>query len=577
MPVNRNALIRYKTIDNCLRNRFRKWTLDDLIDACSDALYEYEGIDKGVSRRTVQMDIQMMRSEKLGYSAPIEVRDKKYYVYADPEYSITNIPLTDQDLSRLSEVVDILRQFKGFNHFRDLAGMVEKLEDKILVSKTKQRPLIDLEKNENLKGLDFIDPLFQHLSRKETVKMTYQSFKARKPSIFIIHPAMLKEYRNRWFVLGKTHMKQSFRLFALDRIVKLEKSDVPLMRFDEGKLETHFDDVIGVSVSEGLEAEELILWVDHHHAPYMLTKPLHQSQKLIEKNNSGYILSLEVQFNFELEREILGYGEHIKVLAPRCFRNRIKTKLKDTLELYDTELSEKVLSNLPAILARKGTTVLNKIYSTREVNRLRKCINAYHKNADEPGSFAIRNLLNTIPHLREYLFNDRLKKLLQALDKNLILTKADLFDKPKANHWYLPWHQDKTIRVAEKMKADGFSGWTRKDGAWSVIPPVKILQNTFMLRIHLDDTDERNGCLQVLPASHKKLFAADEENLIVENALPQKVAVLAGGVHILKPLLLHASPKATVQRRRRVIHLEFCAGRLPDGMEWAEREAPGEG
>ena len=147
MPVNRNALIRYKTIDNCLRNKYRQWTLDDLIEACSEALYEYEGIDKGVSRRTIQMDIQLMRSNKLGYDAPIVVVDKKYYTYEDPEYSITNIPLTDQDLGKLSEVVDILRQFKGFTHFQELGGMVQKLEDKIHVSKTKEKPVIDLEIN----------------------------------------------------------------------------------------------------------------------------------------------------------------------------------------------------------------------------------------------------------------------------------------------------------------------------------------------------------------------------------------------------------------------------------------------
>lgn len=98
MPANRNALIRYKTIDNCLRNKYRRWTLEDLIDACSDALYEYEGITKGISRRTIQMDIQMMRSEKLGYNAPIVVYDNKYYRYEDEEYSITNTPLSEQDL-----------------------------------------------------------------------------------------------------------------------------------------------------------------------------------------------------------------------------------------------------------------------------------------------------------------------------------------------------------------------------------------------------------------------------------------------------------------------------------------------
>ena len=94
MPANRNALIRYKTIDNCLRNPYRRWTLEDLMDACSDALYEYEGIDKGISKRTVQMDIQMMRSEKLGYNAPIVVYENKYYKYEDPEYSITQTPVS---------------------------------------------------------------------------------------------------------------------------------------------------------------------------------------------------------------------------------------------------------------------------------------------------------------------------------------------------------------------------------------------------------------------------------------------------------------------------------------------------
>src|SRR6187549_973269 len=128
MPVNRNALIRFRTIDNCLRNRQRRWTLEDLIEACSEALYEYEGIDKGVSRRTIQMDIQLMRSDKLGYNAPIIIKEKKYYTYEDADYSITNNPLTKSDLDKLSEVIGILRQFKGFTHFQEMTGMIHGLE-----------------------------------------------------------------------------------------------------------------------------------------------------------------------------------------------------------------------------------------------------------------------------------------------------------------------------------------------------------------------------------------------------------------------------------------------------------------
>jgi hypothetical protein len=105
MAVNKNALIRYKTIDKCLQNYYRQWTLNDLIEAVSDALYEYEGKDVDVSKRTVQLDLQMMRSDKLGYNAPIVVYDRKFYKYEDEAYSITKSPISNQDLSKLSEAV----------------------------------------------------------------------------------------------------------------------------------------------------------------------------------------------------------------------------------------------------------------------------------------------------------------------------------------------------------------------------------------------------------------------------------------------------------------------------------------
>ena len=108
MPANKNALIRYNIIDKCLRNRYRKWTIDDLVDACSDALYEMEGIAKGVSIRTVQGDIQLMRSDKLGYNAPIEVYDNKYYRYADSDYSIRENRLSEDDYELVEKAVTLI-------------------------------------------------------------------------------------------------------------------------------------------------------------------------------------------------------------------------------------------------------------------------------------------------------------------------------------------------------------------------------------------------------------------------------------------------------------------------------------
>ncbi|HAN79393.1 MAG TPA: WYL domain-containing protein, partial [Bacteroidales bacterium] len=131
MPVNRLALIRYKTIDNCLRNRYRKWTITDLVEACSDALYEYEGKHDSVSLRTVQADIQAMRSDKLGYDAPIIVVERKYYTYEDPNYSITNMPLTPADVETLQQITQTLAQFDGFTQFADMGEVLKRIENKV--------------------------------------------------------------------------------------------------------------------------------------------------------------------------------------------------------------------------------------------------------------------------------------------------------------------------------------------------------------------------------------------------------------------------------------------------------------
>jgi predicted DNA-binding transcriptional regulator YafY len=335
MPVNRNALIRYRTIDACLQNRFKKWTLDDLIEACSDALYEYQGIDTGVSRRTVQADMELMRSNKLGYEAPIVVVDKKYYIYSDKNYSITNSPLNQQDMQVLSEVSDLLKQFKGFNHFTDLNEMVSKLEDKIYTQKTHSTPVIDFEKNDNLKGLEYIEVIRKAIVAKKTMCVTYQSFKAREASTFCFSPYLLKEYRNRWFALGVSHQRYSPLLnLALDRVQTITAHEDTYRENTSINLATYYSDVIGVTKSPGQRDCEVVFWVDSKNAPYVITKPLHHTQKLLSEDETGKIFSIRVILNFELERELLGFGSKLKVLGPRILVKQIKDQLKKTLDRY---------------------------------------------------------------------------------------------------------------------------------------------------------------------------------------------------------------------------------------------------
>jgi hypothetical protein len=319
MPVNRNALIRYKTIDTCLRNRYRQWTLEDLIDACSDALYEYEGIDKGISRRTIQMDIQMMRSEKLGYNAPIVVYDNKYYKYDEEDYSITNTPLSEQDLKIMSEAVEVLGQFKGFSYFSDMGDIVSRLEDHVTSARQKTTPVIDFEKNESLKGLNYLDTVYQAIVGKKALSLKYKSFKARSASNFVFNPYLLKEYRNRWFVFGTKKGNSTLINLALDRIHSIEISENEYYKentmFDP---ETFFDDLVGVTKNIGMKAETVRFWVDKQNAPYVKTKPFHKSQKLVETNEDGsMIFEIEVIINQELQREFFGFADTIKILSPK--------------------------------------------------------------------------------------------------------------------------------------------------------------------------------------------------------------------------------------------------------------------
>lgn len=338
MATTKNALIRYKTIDKCLQNQYRTWTLEDLMEACSEALFEYEGKENSVSKRTVQLDIQLMRSDKLGYNAPIVVYDKKFYKYEEEDFTITDIPLTETDINVLTETVSMLKQFKDFSLFSDVSDILQRLEDKIYAEKSHSRPVIYLDKNENLKGLHFLDVLYQAIVKKVVVKLTYKSFKSKEEQMFNFHPFILKEFNNRWFLVGKKKASAPITNLALDRIVAIDfdfNSDYIDEDFDA---ENYYKDVVGVTVNEGLRTKKIELWIDKSNAPYVITKPFHHSQKIVSEDENGVTISLNLKINYEFERLILGFGECIKVISPESLQNRIKYKLESALKNYEESL-----------------------------------------------------------------------------------------------------------------------------------------------------------------------------------------------------------------------------------------------
>lgn len=342
MAVNKLALIRYKTIDQCLQNRLRRWTLDDLIEKVSAALYDYEGIVSGVSKRTIQADIQLMRSDKLGYNAPIVVQERKYYVYEEDNYSISHTRITDADIDKMNEIVSVLRQMNGFDYFDDMNDIIARLENSLNKSKNQASNHIQLEGNKLLKGIEHVLPLYQAIKKQIPLLINYKSFKASEARQTVYSPYLLKEYRNRWFLITMPQKGTTLVTLALDRIIDfMEMTPKDYKPYTGVDFERYFEDTLGVTKTQKDRAYKIILWINKYNAPYVLTKPIHASQQLLTQDNTGITIRLDVVWNFELEREILGFGECMKVIAPKILQRKISERIGSMMQLYPKATEKK--------------------------------------------------------------------------------------------------------------------------------------------------------------------------------------------------------------------------------------------
>jgi len=332
MPTNKNAQFRYRVIDRCLRNTGRRWSLNDLVEEISARMAEDLGNDKGISRRSVQYDISLMRSEPpRGFGAPIVCKDG-YYRYEDPDYSIVDHPLIDSDVEQIEEALNILKQFRGLPHFRGLEQVLYKLEGQVMAS---SRPgVVHFEVNEEVSGLDWLGPLYQAINRGHVVKLEYQPFMADVPQKEKVHPYLLKEYNNRWFVLGYTESCRAIRNYALDRIRGMIETNQTTIdnRFIDP--ETYFCDIVGVTVQEGREKQQIVFRAVPEQAPYIRTKPIHHSQRIRKETEAYTEFSIEVIPNFELEQVFLSFGERVWVTGPESFRNTLKKRIAQAVENY---------------------------------------------------------------------------------------------------------------------------------------------------------------------------------------------------------------------------------------------------
>lgn len=335
MSTNKNALIRYKVLDNCFRNPGRRYFIDDLIAECDCVLLEIDPDSNGISRRQIFEDIAFMESKE-GWSIDLDkLRDGKrvYYRYADMSFSINNMPLNEVEINQLKAAVDILSQFRGMPQFEWVNELLPKLQQGI-ASDEENDTIIEFDSNQYLKGIEHLGPLHNAIFYKKVLTISYQPFENDAPFDILIHPYFLKQYNNRWFLFGYNPEKERYDWnLAIDRIISIKETKGKYQK-NNIDWQEYFEDIIGVTKPVDAVPEKVVLHFKGRTGSYMESKPLHGSQKQKWVDQNTLEVNLDIIINYELERLILSYADSVVVLKPKELASTIKKRLNEALGLY---------------------------------------------------------------------------------------------------------------------------------------------------------------------------------------------------------------------------------------------------
>lgn len=334
MSTNKHALIRYQALDRCFASRGKRYFWEDLLEAVNEALYDYTGKGKGISRRQLFEDIKYMESDQ-GWAIPLEHHKegkRVWYRYNDPDFSINKRPLNEDEASQLKEALLTLNRFKGMPQFAWVDELVARLESGFGLKQGAER-IIEFEENPYLKGSEHITTLFQAILGKQVLEVSYQGFKQAKPAKLRFHPYYLKQYNNRWFVFGLNEEFESLTNLALDRIEQIAMTKGKYEPNEDIDFTEYFEDVVGVTVPEG-DVQQVELRVAMKLWPYLASKPLHGSQKVLKKDKDSMTIGLAVKLNHELQSLLFSYGDGLEVLAPAELRTIMGERAKTLAKHY---------------------------------------------------------------------------------------------------------------------------------------------------------------------------------------------------------------------------------------------------
>lgn len=336
MSQIKNALIRYRVIDRCLRNEFAPFPTKEILRrACEEALYGEE-TGSNICDSTIEKDLFAMRME---HDAPIiySKREKGYF-YEDKNFSIQNSPLNSTDIDAIKMAANTLLQFRETSLFKQFGFAIDKIFDRVHMDENPLsadlEQMVQFETATSAKGSEYLSPLVDAIRHKKLVYFEYESFVSGKRKPRKVYPLLLKEYRNRWYLISHDLVKDSITTYALERMAELTVSDVIFsgqIRFDSKRF---FQHAIGITANENLP-EHVVFKAENVAAKYIESQPFHPSQKTIKEGKNRTTFSMEVLVSEELVRSLMSFGGEVEVVEPQSLRQTIRDRVLKLATRYE--------------------------------------------------------------------------------------------------------------------------------------------------------------------------------------------------------------------------------------------------
>lgn len=329
MPINKNAFIRYKILDKCFSDYYHKYFIENLMDKVNTQLVDAS--IKPVSKEQIYDDIKFMKSSE-GWEAPIESYQdgKRKYLRYKYDFSITETPITEMEVDQLETLITSLSRLQGIPMYDWIEDLLANLRHRFGLRGI-EADFIGFEQNRDMKGLRHLPNLTNCVIKHQPIIIDYHPF-GKEVVRWTIHPYYLKQYNNRWYLLGYNPEFEDLSIIPLDRIENIAYSDTTFKRNLNFDFNAYFRDILGVTIEKGKEPERIRLKFSPQRLPYVLSKPIHHSQ--IVENEAEGIISLNLIPNKELISELIWFRDDVEILSPEPLREEIKEIIAKMYQKY---------------------------------------------------------------------------------------------------------------------------------------------------------------------------------------------------------------------------------------------------